>query len=246
MTKIIKVDGKKHYFVDDISASIIEKKRKFDPSLSFVTELDDGSVLNVKSDRIIHQYGGQVYFHYCGDKYIIDDGFQDVLIRAGYFVLGEFDHVQIHDREEGVELRKQIFSDVKNICYSNDMYAKYHDVDVYSLSSLDIVIKFEREGFRFTINITSVNNIVNKNQTRKMNGLPFYPFDKKIDRYGSMFVSIFSERVNMDSNDSKRGYDIADEFNNWFCTKLNNYSERSDYHYIPLFIKRRVIHCKDM
>ena len=245
MVKIIKVDGKNHYFVDD-SSDPVEKKRRFEPELSFVTKLDDGSVLNVKPDKIVHQHGGQVYFHYCGDKYIIDDGFQDILIRAGYFVLGEYDHTHLHDKEEGTKLRKQVFSDVKNVCYSTDIYAKYQDVDAYCPSSLEMVVKFERSAFFFTITITSVNNVVNKNQTRKMNGLPFYPFDKTVDRYGSMFISVFCERLNLEADETKK-YEIADEFVNWFCAKLNQVDEeRDNYHYVPLFIKRRLINCKDM
>lgn len=42
------------------------------------------------------------------------------------------------------------------------------------------------------INLDTINTIVTKNQDRKISGLPFYPFERNIDKYNSCYISAFT------------------------------------------------------
>ena len=100
MNKIIKIDGINNFFLDIDNKCILKYDKKIVESLSL--KLEDGSLLTVDKDRIKFE-NGQVVFEFNNDKYIVDDGYQDLLIRAGYIVMDDYDVENIEDKDFGAE-----------------------------------------------------------------------------------------------------------------------------------------------
>ena len=74
--------------------------------------------------------------------------------------------------------------DVKVFGYTDS--APFEYADTYYL---------EKSGYRFTIKLYNNFQIVKINQDRKINGLQFYPFDKNMDNYGTLYVSIYCQKI---------------------------------------------------
>lgn len=237
MIKIIKLNRGTNYLIDKNTNEIIEKYDPENTDIVLVVRLEDGSVLNVDSSQIHQQVGGSIYFDYFEDRYLIDDDYQDLLIRSGYIVIDDYDKKFEMDREKGIELRKNIIEKIKGKCNNDPI-----DYDV----PLDInhginetKIEFEKGGFRYTVYINTINNIVTKNQTRKMNQLPFYPFDKNMDKYGTLYLSMFCQKLEpVDSPNSR--FEIAEDFISKLIKSLSEIDNQ--VHYVPLMIKKRIVH----
>ena len=135
MIKIIKIDNKENYFINKITEDKIEKYDSDNENLVLVTRLEDGSRLNVESTQIHQQYGGSIYFDYLDDRYLIDDNYQDILIRAGYIVLNKYDKEQENDKEIGLEIRNNLIQRIKNATYKVDA-SMYDDKYLVKLSNL--------------------------------------------------------------------------------------------------------------
>ena len=95
--------------------------KKYDPSnenLILVLKLEDGSILNVEASQIHEQYSGSIYFDYTDingtDRYFIDDDYQDWMIRCGYIVLDDYDIKKITDKNEGIKIRNELTSKIKD------------------------------------------------------------------------------------------------------------------------------------
>jgi hypothetical protein len=225
--------------------------------------MEDGSSLMIEHDKIIKQYGGFYYFDYDEDRYMINDENNDILIRAGYIVLDNYDNIFIEDKEEGLKIRNGIFDHIRNSIFNNilgeedeslknknDIFDnirnsifKELDNNKYSIDNKEktkIKIIFLNGSFKYTVYINTINNIVNKNQNRKANNLPFYPFNKNMDKYGTLYCSIFCEKQVFDNVDNHLSYKLADEFISEFINILNA-DTPSKYHFSPLIIKRRLI-----
>ena len=245
MIKIIKMDNKQNYFIDK---NTHEKIEKYDPdieSLALVTRLEDGSRLNVESSQIHQQYGGSIYFDYLEDRYLIDDNYQDILIRAGYVVLNDYDRKQENNKSIGLEIRNLLMQKIKNATYKID--TSDYDEYVTKLPNInEVKIVFEKEGYKFTIFFNTVNNIVNKNQQRKLNQLPFYPFSKDMDKYGTVYISIFCQKMEVGEFGNVK-YEIAEKFISDFIRILSKEDDSNDqFHYVPLMVKKRIINSEGL
>jgi hypothetical protein len=237
MVKNVKVNNGSNYYFDTSTNDVV---KKFDPNNknhALVVKMEDGSSLMIEHDKIIKQYGGFYYFDYDEDRYMINDENNDILIRAGYIVLDNYDNIFIEDKEEGLKIRNDIFDNIRNSIF------KELDNNKYSIDNKEktkIKIIFLNGSFKYTVYINTINNIVNKNQNRKANNLPFYPFNKNMDKYGTLYCSIFCEKQVFDNVDNHLSYKLADEFISEFINILNA-DTPSKYHFSPLIIKRRLI-----
>ncbi|MBR6289277.1 MAG: hypothetical protein IKR19_08080 [Acholeplasmatales bacterium] len=237
MTKSIKLDNEKNYLIDRNTGSLIKRFDKDNKDIQLVIQLDD-STLVVDNENINVEYGDQVVVRYNDDLFIIDDGYQPTLIKAGYIVYKNYDEEKILDREKGMDRLNEIMSLAHNKVIStmderddDNIYIdeeKYHE---YSFSS---------NGFKYFIKLNTVTSIVTKNQLRKDNSLPFYPFDKCMDKYGTIYISIFAQKIEDEVENSKK-YDEANDF-----VKVLLLNMGPDYHFIPQLIKRRIIMAKGL
>lgn len=243
MIKIIKIDNRYNYLINKITQ---EKIEKYDPdieNLVLVTRLEDGSVLNVESSQIHQQYGGSIYFDYLDDRYLIDDNYQDILIRSGYIVLNDYDIKQENNKNNGLELRNSLMQKIKVAVYKID--TSNYDRYITKLPNVnEVKIIFEKSGYKFTVYFNTVNNIVNKNQQRKLNRLPFYPFSKDMDKYGTIYVSIFCQKIEIGESNIK--YEIAENFIGDFIKILSEKDKEDQFHYVPLIVKKRIVNCEGL
>ena len=85
MIKTIKLDGKDNYLFDTNTGDIVYRYDD-DKDLQLVLTLDD-SVLNISKKKISRQFDGQIIVQHNDDRYIIDDGYYNTLIKSKNMVL---------------------------------------------------------------------------------------------------------------------------------------------------------------
>ena len=242
MVKTVKLDNVRNYLMD---SSTGEKIMKYDPSnqnLLLSIQVDD-SILQIEASNITQEFGGEIVVFYNGDKYIIDDGFQNVLLKSGYIVFKDFDQIKEFDPEIGNQIRSNIFYDIMETI-PEALEVIHSELRYAFIDSNDSMISFKVEQedlpYDYTFKIDTINSIVSKNLIRKGNSLAFYPFDKNMDKFGTVYLSVFAQRKLKfgyeDPNAKPEKYVIADIVIRELIKKLG-----SNYHYIAQIIKRRVI-----
>lgn len=232
MIKTIKtcVNGESFLFDKNTNTRIM----KFDPyneNIQLVAKMEDGSILQVDNKEIELNYGGLITFNYKDDMYIIDDGYQNLLIRSGYIVMNDFDSKQIMHKQVGLEIRSEFINVVKSAIdklFPGSLEINPDTVNITEQENQQIKITFEKDIFDFTVVIDTINNIVAKNQQRKINGLAFYPFEKCMDKYGTLFITIFAkvkdsyEIYNDNEDVLKNKYQISESILTILIDELNN------------------------
>lgn len=234
IVNIIKTDGEKVYFVNKNTGTKVKKYTQ-NNDIQMVVTLEDDSILQVDSNQIYTQFGGQLLFEYNGDKYIIDDGYRDILIRCGYLVMDNYDKINQFNKETGKVIRAQYLSQVNNaISYLNE--TKYGGTNYIEKNSIKNT--FQKYGYTITVYIDSVNNLVTKNQQRKANMLAYYPFDKNMDKYGTLYVSIFAKKE-LEVKDKEK-YKAADGFIEDIVEQLYKTQSDHNYKFVGEQIKKRL------
>lgn len=232
MTKTIKLDGKNNYLIDRATGEIVTRYDSENQNLQLVIQLDN-SELEVDATNIKKDFGDQIVVKYNNDLFIIDDGFQPILIKCGYVVSGNYDQ-EMYNGNDGLELTNSIFLDVMN-----GLRTYIQNTPNYIIEQLDDekrrMIQFTSEGYRFYVSVHSVSAIVSKNQLRKDNSLPFYPFDKKMDKYGTVYLNIFAEKIDTEVKPDIK-YTIANTI-----VKHTLLNMGPQYHFVPQIVKRRII-----
>lgn len=240
MIKIVRTgeDRSKDYMFDKTDYSLIKKYDKDNENLVLSVKMEDGSRISVKNDLIFRQYGGSLYFDYLGDRYLIDDGYQNVLIKCGYIVLDDYNTRYCKDKDEGGKMRDRLYTSImkairtvlEKYLYVTGEIPEFETITVEG----DNKFAFKKGKYQFTIAINTVNGIVSKNQERKMNNLPFYPFDKTMDKYGTIYIAIFCKKL----GDSKvLKYKVAENFISDVIKELNDSNPKHEYHYASVATK---------
>lgn len=235
MVKTIRIDKRNNRLIDFSNGKLLDRYDPQNPNLHLEIKMDDGSILSTPSKYIIQEYGGQVAIYYCDDKFIIDDGYQDVLINAGYIVYKNYDVEKEPDKEKGYSIRNKIISDIRDAIDQIGEHESISDVE-YSGDQSRFKITCD-DDFEYTFSFNTVNSIVNKNQIRKNNSLPFYPFSKKMDKYGTVYLSVFARKKRaLDEFKGKEKYNVSKEHIDFIMNSLGD-----DYHYDAQNIKRRLL-----
>lgn len=249
MIKTIKLDGKDNYLFD-INTGDIVYRYDDDRDLQLVLTLDD-SVLNISKKKISRQFDGQIIVQHNNDRYIIDDGYYNTLIKSGYIVYNAYDEINIDPnfKEHGITLRDGIIKQLRQVIM--EINKEYNFIDgtapekpTMEVSGNKTILKIDSENgdFSYTFVFDSINNMVNKNQGRKENDLTFYPFKKSMDRYGTIYLSVFCQKNrHIEDNTPKKKYIVPDSIIREIIKKLN---EIDQYHYVSNQVKRRVVYCK--
>lgn len=140
----------------------------------------------IPADKIKIKYGGSISFEYNNENYIIDDGYRDILAKAGYLVLDNYDIMRFPDQELGNEMKKILLKLIRSY-YPDSAIIKF-------VENSTVEVMAESKNFFYTIKFWSVQNLVNINEQRMENKLPCYPFDKNMDKYCTIFVAIFAKK----------------------------------------------------
>lgn len=235
MATVLKVNHSN--FCRMLDESTGELIRKYDPNnqnLIIITELEDGSELKVKNSQIEIEEGGYIVFEYNGEKYIIDDGYRDSLLRAGYIVDTNYSAERIQDNEKGVEVRNNIMTHILDVL-EKSLLQKAVIVD----NSINhITVKYSTDTYNYTISFCTINCLVSKNQERTKAYLPNYPFNKDMDKYSSIYFTFFAEKINEVPNGNRK-FEVADALIYKLMQLLNESEDH--FRYIPTTIKRKLI-----
>lgn len=239
MVKTILLDGKHNYICNKTTGEIIEK---YNPELTDIEvhiKLDDDNKLTVDDNNIKVLYGGVVIIQYNEDRFIIDDGYNNQLIKAGYIVYKDYDNKKVYDQDKGCELRNSLFANVSKVMDKITKDISDDSTDVALESSLgNFELKITTKYTVYTVNISSVTEVVRKNQARKANSLPFYAFDKNIDMYGAVYLSLFKKKIENIPEGEK------DSLSPEMIIKLIMNELGIDYHFVPQLVKKGLLYFK--
>lgn len=230
MIKFLKT-GKDCFFWDSETGY---RSDKYDPqsNLELVVPMI-GTTLYIKPEQIKIDYKRDIYFDYDGIHYVVDDGYCNEMIRCGYLIYQDSDKVYTNNKEAGLMKRKNIMSYVKSC-------TEYlFSLDEIEFNNHEIKItKFDATN-QYTIYIDTINSIVNKNQYRKYNNLPYFPFKRNMDKYGTLYVSIFCKKIVEGDNIFDNRYQETDEYIKNLVHLLN--FNAPDFHFSPIYIKKRLV-----
>ena len=176
-----------------------EKSKRFiySPDLSLIYYNDEGEQ---KLDNVhIDPRTNVIVAKDNNSTYIIDDGYRNSMIRAGYLVFKDYDQIHINDKVEGNIIHENLIESITTALSSyNGEVLSYTENSSFGTSEAFYINK---DGYKFTITIYDNINIVKINEERKINGLQFYPFDKNMDNYGTVYISIHC--IKIDETESK-------------------------------------------
>lgn len=228
---VVKVGpNKKSYFYDSTDNRVLYG---FTPSENCMLKLDlvDSQKLfgadEIKTDR-----SGDLYVNIGDQKVIVDDGWRSELIRSGYIVYKNYDQEMIEDNATGLQIKNDIRS---------DLVKAFVECNLNAQEILPFRFKFTivRNEFEYIFYIDPQSAIVNKNQIRKINNLPFYPFIRNMDKYGCVYISVFAKRKYQSENESSKNFVDAK------IAKLIK-SLGEDYKFSPNNIVTRIIEFQEM
>lgn len=232
MVKTVKLDRKDNYFLDSKTGSRLDKYDPENKDIILILKLMDGSILNVDASMIDFDFGGNIIVQHNENRYIIDDGYQMTLIKAGYLVYKDFDVEKEYNKEVGLDLRNHLLSEIKN-AINSIVDDNFDHVTSFS----DTKIRIQDDSFDYIVAIDTVNGIVSKNQKRKDNSLPFYPFNKDMDKYGTIYLSIFAKKTKkLSQEEGNIKFKMADHIVAEFVRNLD------DFHFINQPINKRVLY----
>ena len=232
-----------NYFYDKRTNDVLERYDPENKDLVFVTEMNDGSVLHVDQTSIQNDYG-LVYFDYLDNRYIIDDGFQNTLIRAGYIVGDDYDKKFFTNIEEGLEYSEKM----RNTIYYTLMGESYvGNISDLETSSKELKFCFYKSVYKYTVVIETNKSVVDKNTKRKFKSLPFYPFSKNMDSFGTWYISVFCQKVEDVEFDSVK-YQYAENFIHELIDKINENNSKFGikFKFERLMVKRHLNYIKNL
>lgn len=234
MVYTVKLD-KNNYFLDKSTGNIVDRYDPTNKNLELILTLPD-SILKVDASSIIQEYGGSIAIQHLDNKYIIDDGYQDIMIKCGYIVYKNYDHERINNITKGLEIRNKLIKDVRDAL--NKLAA---DKSLYSVFTKgnETIMRIYTNNYCYKFRFDSISSIVTKNYARKDNGLTYYPFDKSKDKYGTIYVSIFAKKLEASKDNNK--YDTPNNIITELIKLLG-----LEYHFVSMPIKGRILFSTDI
>lgn len=203
--------------------------------------IDDKEII-IPSSSIKEQYAGMLYIDDDdGNRYMFDDGYEDLLVSAGYVVLNDYDK-NLVDKVDGISIQNDILNGINSAISELDFNTRYISNSKYS------EWKMSNNFYDFTIRAISVDYVVRMNEKRKINDLPYYPYIKGMDKYGTVYLCCFAklkpeytiEMVSILSKETKKSY-VDNIFSDIIKSMNRNGDIDTIYHYEPTFINKIII-----
>ena len=127
------------------------------------------------------------------------------IIKIGYIYKKEYQGNFQYNSEIGLKEREDLINIVKNtierLSYDSDNI-KLHDIKLRG-NNFTLIVVLEDQTMYF--NFDTINSIVSQNKDRKINQEAYLPFDKSMDKYNSLYVSVESDNV------TTKSFDIAEQ-----------------------------------
>lgn len=243
MAVILKT-GPDNFFVnEDNSVSM-----KYDPIINKYFKYGNNQI---SSKNIIIQDGGQIIFKDDkGMKYIIDDGYRQKLVSAGYLTLGskESDTIIDIDEEKSIIIRELLLKSCRT-----------HSKALKNNTRNSIFYMSDKYDHDFFIELESINKLIERNIKRQNLSLPMYPTERGQDKRG-LYFRVYTMKNNNSNciilrpNQMREvGMQLFDKFinelleNNWDTIKVildpNSTIGENPYKFIikELSVKRTIL-----
>ena len=166
------------------------------------------------------------------------------MLQSGYLVLGDYDKNSL-DKVTGTKVLASIYQDVAQ-CIETfiEMYMHpYMKVVDHNKSGLTI----ETMYYSYSVYIDTIGDIINDNQKRKLNDLPYYPYLKNMDKYGTLYIRVFGKllpSVRSESSLVEKGIqkhsDVKYLLKN-IISCINSLDSKNVYHFEPVPLKKMII-----
>lgn len=154
------------------------------------------------------------------------------IIKTGYISRNHYTDRFQFNSEIGVKERQMILemleTSLKELSYND--YVLSHQI-VKRGNNLTLEIRMINQVLR--LNFDTINSIVTRNKDRKINQKSFLPYDKGMDKYNSIYVSVEANNVNDDT------YDTADEILSQIMGNMNLLEDL--YYFKSMIIKDPIV-----
>jgi hypothetical protein len=175
--------------------------------------------------------------------YYFDDGYYNKMINSGYIVLNNYDGMKA-PKELGDTISKKLFFKIHET-FEMLPHESIERIDEKEKDPV-LIVKINSFPYEYTIRCRSTTSLSEANQMRKINNLPYYPFDVRMDKYGTYYIACYAklqDDVILDDLDNVTPPDkyIMNLLMN-FMQKINNESKSDIYHYEPVKAKKPVIY----
>lgn len=182
MTTIIKT-GVNNFFVN-IDGSV---SMQYNPAFNeyFLYQKKDEKV-RIKTELINVQKGGQIYFRDGENKVIIDDGYRNKMIMAGYLYL----NLKDEDIIETEYRRQHLIEALSDL----SLYENYK-IQSNTSDSNGFEITLQAAGYMITVDIISINKLVSTNLRRCGNKLPMYPTQRGMSKHSALYFKIYAQKM---------------------------------------------------
>lgn len=232
--RTVTVDDKNYYF--DIRSR--EKSGQFSPGVFFNLVFPDGSTVNIPPECINQSLEGN-WFKVDGVRYNVIDKITRTIIKNGYFVHGDYDRVQESDSSQGLKARQMVMQDLEDAFIK--YLRKHPELDSPRISERgnSFLVSFDLGKFHYQFNLSTINNIVNKNYQRKLDGLRYLPFDSKMDKYNAYYmyvkINMIDEQLSIFDVEDKEPNIVSEKVVNGIIEEINVPSSCfDDYKYVDM------------
>ena len=118
------------------------------------------------------------------------------IVKTGYISKNNYRDKFQFDQKVGVKERQRILDMLELVLRRLD-----HNVLNYKINKRgsNITLEMELNKRVMKINFDTINSIVSKNKDRKINKKQFLPFDKDMDKYNSIYVSVETDSIDEDT-----------------------------------------------
>lgn len=239
MVETIKTNYTDSYFFDNNTNQRIDRYTP-NENIMFKFKKNDDLTIYVYPNSLKVDSSGNTYFQYENDKYFISDGYQDEMVRCGYFIMDNYDKMWIKEKEEGIRLRDEFLNILKQILEDYPIENQFKGIHFKTeITRYAIKMEFQYKGFYYHFMINTVNYIVTQNEKRKEKNMAFFPF-ANVDKYGSLYFSGFCRKLDIvPQKDYDMKYKIIDQIVGYFHNHMKN-SIHHNFHYWMLSVNRRI------
>lgn len=237
-------------FVDSQN-NIVPKYDEFNDDLSLVFEDEDKQMI-VPADQIDLDQCGNIFFELDDTKYIIDDGYRNMLVKAGYIIADEYDKDKFNDITGTEDLLGIIRTD---FCNALESIEKYYDdgqlvlgddgqmktkKDLYDISRSDHSFSITTRGWKENLVACPISKVIDVNIERKINSQSYYPYDNTIDKYSALFIAVYGEKQREDAESSAR-FKIPESIIRQILKVMNENQKEINYIFKCIEVRRKVI-----
>lgn len=145
------------------------------------------------------------------------------IVKVGYIFNKKYQYNFQYNTEIGLKERRSLMEKLEN-CFAD---VQQKDTDILHVekvnrgNNLSLLLQFPDQNIQ--IDFDTINSIVGRNKDRKISGKQFYPYDKSMDKYNSVYVVAYSNNVTEDT------HEIVNRILARLLSEMNLYDNKFEY-----------------